>query len=254
MPSFLATHPDPGARVQRIRELTGSAPRRAGPADSRYMNNIENLVVGEDPRQGFVEGDVFYHPELRFRFPVPRGFKVVNQPTQVVMVEGQNRALLGFTSTGEKSAEGAAQKFLSQQGLRLVDRGPTRSGGLPAYAAVADAQMKNGQIVRLMVYFVEYRGTVYHFVGYTAQQAFASYRGVFLQTMQGFSEVQDARILNRQPIRLALQSVSRPAPLQELIPRNIPAPLTPQDVAIMNQVDLKQEVSTGRILKVPSAR
>src|SRR5688572_29406035 len=104
MPSFLATHPDPGARVQRIRELTGSAPaRRPVAADSRYMNMIDNLVVGEDPRQGFVEGNTFYHPDLRFRFPVPRGFKVVNQPTQVLMVEGQNRAMLGFTSTGEKS-------------------------------------------------------------------------------------------------------------------------------------------------------
>jgi predicted Zn-dependent protease len=254
MPSFLATHPDPGARVQRIRELTPSAPRRTGPADSRYMSHIENLVVGEDPRQGFVEGDVFYHPELRFRFPVPRGFKLVNQPTQVVMVEGQNRAILGFTATGEKSAESAAQKFLSQQGLRLVDRGPSRSNGLPAYAAVADAQMKNGQIVRLMVYFVEYRGTVYHFIGYTGQQAFGSYRGVFLQTMQGFGEVQDSRILSRQPVRLALQSVPRPAPFQDLVPRNLPPPLTAQDVAILNQVDLKEQVSAGRILKVPAAR
>lgn len=255
MPSFLATHPDPGARVQRIREMTGgAAPRRAAAADSRYMGNIETLVVGEDPRQGFVEGNTFYHPDLRFRFPVPRGFKLVNQPTQVVMVEGQNRAMLGFTATGEKSAESAAQKFMSQQGLRLVDRGPTRSNGFPAYAAIADAQMKNGQIVRLMAYFVEFRGTVYHFVGYTGQQAFNSYRGVFLQTMQGFGEVNDARILSRQPVRLALQSVSRPAPFQDLIPRNIPAPLTAQDVAIMNQVDLAQTVSSGTILKVPGAR
>ena len=92
MPSFLSTHPDPGARVQRIREMTGAAAApRTAPADSRYMSNVENLVIGEDPRQGFVEGDVFYHPDLRFRFPVPRGFKVVNQPTQVIMVEGKHR-------------------------------------------------------------------------------------------------------------------------------------------------------------------
>src|SRR6185503_16931730 len=51
MPSFLSTHPNPGDRIQRIRELTGrSIDRRAMPADSRYLNAIENLVVGEDPR------------------------------------------------------------------------------------------------------------------------------------------------------------------------------------------------------------
>lgn len=255
MPGFLATHPDPGARVQRIRELTGSgSARRPAAADSRYMNSIENMVMGEDPRQGFVEGNVFYHPDLRFRFPVPRGFKVVNQPTQVVMVEGQNRAILGFTSTGEKSSETAAAKFLSQQGLRILERGPTRSNGLPAYVAIADAQRQNGQIVRVIVYFVEYGGTAYQFVGYTAQQAFGSYRGAFLQTMQGFGEVRDSRILSRQPVRLALQSVSRPASFQSLVPRSIPAPLTAQDLAIMNQVELNQEVGPGRILKVTGAR
>lgn len=255
MPSFLATHPDPGARVQRIRELTGAAPaRRPEPADARYMNTIENLVVGEDPRQGFVEGNTFYHPDLRFRFPVPRGFKVVNQPTQVVMVEGQNRAMLGFASTDEKSLETAASKFMNQQGLRVVERGPMRSNGLPAYAGIADAQMQNGQIVRLIVYFVEFRGSVYQFVGYAGQQAFQAYRGAFLQTMQGFGEIQDARILSRQPIRLGLQSVSRSAPFQDLIPRSFPAPLTAQDVAILNQVELTQQIGPEKILKIPGAR
>jgi predicted Zn-dependent protease len=255
MPSFLATHPNPGDRIQRIRELTGaSTGKRPRPADSRYLTAIENLILGEDPRQGFVEGDIFYHPDLRFRFPVPRGFKVINQPTQVVMVEGQNRAILGFTSTGEKSPEAAAAKFLNQPGLRVVERGPTRSSGFPAFAGVADAQMQNGQIVRVMVYFVEYRGSVYQFVGYTAQQAFGSFRSAFLQTMQGFGETQDPRILNRQPVRLALQPVTRPAAFRDLIPKSLPAPFTPEEVAILNEVELNQEIGPGRILKIPTSR
>jgi predicted Zn-dependent protease len=255
MPSFLATHPNPGDRIQRIRELTGAQPRDKRPvADSRYLNAIESLVVGEDPRQGFVEGNVFYHPDLRFRFPVPRGFKLINQPAQVVMVESQNRAVLGFKSSGDKSLEAAAAKFLNQPGLRIIERGPMRSNGSPAFVVVADAQKQNGQVVRVMVYFIEYRGTVYHFVGYTAPQAFGVFRSVFLHTMQGFGETQDPRILNRQPVRLALQPVSRPAPFRELIPRNLPAPFTSEDVAIFNQVELNQQIDSGTILKMPTAR
>jgi predicted Zn-dependent protease len=255
MPSFLSTHPDPGARIQRIKELTGARPRDRRPlADARYMNAIESLVVGEDPRQGFVEGNVFYHPDLRFRFPVPRGFKVINQPTQVMMVEGQNRAVLGFTSSGDKSAQAAAAKFLNQQGLRVIERGPARSNGLPAYLVVADAQKQNGQVVRITAYFVEHRGAVFHFVGYTAPQMFGTFRGVFLQTMQGFGETQDPRILNRQPVRLVLQSVSRAGLFRDLIPRSLPAPFTPADVAILNQAELSQQIDPGRILKTPAAR
>lgn len=256
MPNFLSTHPNPGDRIERIRELTARLPveKRRQPVDSHYFNAIDGLVLGEDPRQGFVEGDVFYHPDLRFRFPVPRGFKVVNQPTQVVMVEGQNRAILGFTSTGEKSLETAAAKFLNQPGLKIIQRTPMRSNGLPAFAIVADGQMENGQVARIMVYFIEYRDTIYHFIGYTAPQAFSVFQKVFLQTMQGFGAVQDPRILNREPVRLVLEPVSRQARFRELLPKSLPEPFTPEDVAILNQVELNNQISSGKVIKLPRSR
>jgi predicted Zn-dependent protease len=254
MPSFLATHPNPGDRIQRIRDLTGALQRdRRDPADTRYLNTIEGVVVGEDPRQGFVEGNVFYHPELRFRFPVPRGFKVINQPTQVVMVESQNRAMLGFTSSGEKSVDAAAAKFANQPGLRIVERGRMRSANFPAFVVVADGQMQNGQVARVMAYFIEYRGAVYHFLGYTSPQAFGTFRNVFLQTMEGFDEVRDSRILDRQPVRLELLPVSRPGRFRDLVPKNLPPPFTPEEVAILNQVEPNQEIASGRILKIPES-
>ena len=157
------------------------------------------------------------------------------------MVEEQNRALLGFTSSGERSVETAAAKFLNQPGLRVLERGPMRSNGFPAFAAVADAQNKNSQVDKVMIYFVEYRGAVYQFVGYTSSQMFGNFRSMFMETMQGFGEVQDSRILNRQPIRLALEPARRTAPFRDLIPRNLPAPFTPQEVAILNQVGCRPQ-------------
>jgi predicted Zn-dependent protease len=253
MPSFLATHPNPGDRIQRIRELTGAArdSRTANP-DTRYLHAVEGLVLGEDPRQGFVQDNVFYHPDLGFRFPIPRGFKAVNQPSQVVMVEGQNRAVLGFTGTAESSAEAAAAKLLSQRGLRVVERGSTRINGFPAVGVLAEAQTQNGQIVTVTTYFIEYRGKVYQFIGYAPQQLFGSFQSAFLQTIRGFAEIQDSRILARQPVRLTLLRVPRSAPFRELIPRALPAPFTPEEAAILNEVDLNQEISPGKILKIPS--
>ena len=256
MPNFLSTHPNPGDRVQRIKELTDRqrVERSPRPTVDRYLNAIDGLVIGEDPRQGFVEGNVFYHPDLRFRFPVPRGFKVVNQPTQVVMVESQNRAILGFTSSPEKTIESAAAKFINQPGLRVIQRTPTRSNGLPALLVIADGQMEKGQVVRLMVYFIEYRGSVYHFLGYSAPQAFSMFQKEFMQTMQGFGELQDSRIVNKEPVRLALEGVSRQARFQDLIPKNLPASLKPEDLAIMNQVQLNDEIQPGRTIKLPRTR
>ncbi len=254
VPGFLSTHPNPGDRIQRIRELAPASVAKRITADSRYLNEIDGLVVGEDPRQGFVERNVFYHPGLRFRFPVPRGFNVVNQPTQVIMVENQNRAILGFTSTQERSLESAAARFLNQPGLRVLERGPRRSGGFPAYEALADGKMDNGQVVRVMIYFIEYHGSIYNFVGYTSPQTFGTFRNAFLDTMEGFGEIQDRRMLDREPVRVTLEHVSRSARFRDLIPSTLPADMKPDDVAILNQAELNEEIGPGRIVKLPRSR
>ncbi len=37
-----------------------------------YLRRIDGLLYGDDPAQGFVRGRAFLHPELGFRFEVPR--------------------------------------------------------------------------------------------------------------------------------------------------------------------------------------
>jgi predicted Zn-dependent protease len=254
LPNFLSTHPDPGDRLKRIKELAADSRARAPVRETdprAYYAAIDGIVLGEDPRQGFVERNVFYHPELRFRFPVPQGFRVINQPTQVIMVENQQRAMVGFTGTGEKSAQAAASKFLSQPGLRVLESGPARADGLPAFAAIADGKMEDGQIVRLLTYFIEHRGHVYQFLAYTSPEAFGSFKNEFLRPMRGFGEINDRDMPKRQPVRLATQPVTRSAPFRALIPRNLPPDMTPEDLAILNQVELNEEIERGRTIKLP---
>ena len=72
--------------------------------------------------------------------------------------------------------------------------------------------------------------------------------------MQGFGEIRDSQVLNRQPVRLTLQSVTRPAQLRDQLPKNLPAPFTAEDVALLNQSQLNQEIAPGKVLKLPAAR
>jgi hypothetical protein len=88
-------------------------------------------------------------------------------------------------------------------------------------------------------------------VGYTSPDVFASFRNVFLQTMNGFGEVRDPRVLKRQPVRLALQRADRNGPFRAFVPRDLPPDMDPEDVAILNQVTLDQEIPRGTILKLP---
>ena len=74
LPNFLSTHPDPGEREQKIRELAAEYGNRGTEVnEQQYLNQLNNMPLGEDPRQGFTENGMFYHPELRFQFRYPQG-------------------------------------------------------------------------------------------------------------------------------------------------------------------------------------
>lgn len=256
LPTFLSTHPDPGEREQTIRSLAAEWQQKGVPMtevdqDALYRH-IEGIVLGEDPRQGFVENGTFYHPELRFQFPVPSGYQVVNQPTQVVMVEPQQQALLGLTLAQGSSAQGAATAFARQQGLTVRESGPTRVGNLPAYFVLADAQSQQGQVLRLLTYFVEYGNRVYTFQAVSTQQAFARYQDTFLRSIQGFRPVSDPRILGMQPARLEIVRAGRSQPFSAFVPATLPRSLTPEDLAILNHLRLNETVPQGAALKLPA--
>jgi hypothetical protein len=51
-----------------------------------------------------------------------------------------------------------------------------------------------------------------------------------------------------------LEPVSRQARFRDLIPKSLPEPFTPEDVAILNQVELNDEISSGKMIKLPRPR
>lgn len=255
IPSWLSSHPDPGEREETITELAAQwneqfEMNRVEQED--LYNQIAGMVIGENPRQGFTENGVFYHPELRFQFPVPRGFRVINQPTQVGMIDEQQQAIEVFSIAQQSSAQAAAQQFAGQQGIQVVESGPTQSNGLQAYYIIADAQTQQGQVVRLLNYNVEYGGNVYTFVGYSARNNFSTYQNEFQRSMQGFAPVTDRRILNVQPVRTEIERASRTAPFEAFVPSRLPSDVTPLDLAIMNQVEMNAQIPSGMLLKLPT--
>lgn len=256
IPTFLSTHPDPGQREQRIHQLAqewaAKGTQMTEVDEQQYLNEIDGITLGEDPRQGFVENNVFYHPELRFSFPVPQGWLVQNEPTQVVMIDPNQQAVMGFTISEARSAAAAAQGLAGQQGITVVESGGARVGNLPAYYAIVDAQTQDGQQVRALSYYIEYGGKVYNLIGYSTAGAFRNYQNTFQRTMRGFAPVSDPNILNAQPVRLDVVRASRTAAFSSFIPQGLRMTITPEELAIMNQVQLNTTIRSGTMLKLPA--
>jgi predicted Zn-dependent protease len=256
LPTLLSSHPDPGNREAYMVQRSAFWAERGLPqqrvGQESLFRVVDGVVFGEDPRQGYVDASTFHHPGLAFRFPVPSGFQVVNQPTQVVMIpESQQAYILMDMVEGASRARDAAEAASQQQGLQVVESGQGQAGGLPMQYVVADATTQEGQQLRIRYQFIDYKGKVYRFTGIALQTAWPSYEPLFVATMNGFRQETDPAVLNIQPDRVGLSRLSRPQSFSEFasglrMPRGVDA----LSLAILNQVEVGEQIPAGRMLKV----
>ncbi len=79
------------ANIAAARATTGSI---AGRDKNAYLGDIDGIVFGEDPSEGFVRGRRFLHPRLGFTFTAPDGFALENTAQAVLGVRhGGGQAL-----------------------------------------------------------------------------------------------------------------------------------------------------------------
>ena len=250
LPSLLSSHPDPGNREQYIRQRST---RYAGQypmskvGRSSLFRHVEGLVYGADPRQGYVENSMFYHPQLKFRFPVPPGFQTINQPSQVVMIPENQQAVVVFKIEGAyTTARDAAEAFATQEGIQVVESGLGQAGGLTSRYVVADGADADGNMLRIRMQYIEYAGSVFSFTGLTLQDTWSSYSGGFVSTMQGFRRETNPSVLNKQPNRVRLQTVRLTSDFRSLVAGAVE---DVQSLAILNQVEQNDTLPVGTVYK-----
>jgi predicted Zn-dependent protease len=172
IPEWALTHPLTENRIARAR-AAADAPT-ASDADLpdnklEYLREVDGLLYGDDPAQGFVMGRRFAHPVMRIGFEAPPGFTLTNSP-QAIMIEGPD-GLQGEFSGGPLPSAGLrayAEGLLSNM-LRDVpaERGPVRRIEVNDVPAVRlDALVRTGQGA-VAVSLAAYQGAenyAYHFL------------------------------------------------------------------------------------------
>lgn len=253
LPNFLSTHPNPYERSQTIPELAAQYdPQGTEVGAEEYLSVIEGIVLGEDPRQGFVEGNTFYHPELRFQLSFPNGWRTQNTPAAFVMGEPNGRAAVQLTLAQGNSARDAAQALTNQQGVRVARSGAVSVGTGQAFRVEGTVPQQNGSL-GFSATFVEYGGNVYQILGLTSVNAFDQYVGTFRGVAESFARLTSERYLSRRPTRLEVITLREPATLSSLLRgRTLPSGLTEDEIAIMNQATLTERIPAGRAVKLPS--
>lgn len=245
-PEWLSTHPDPGNRAEtaekRAAEVKGADRMKVG--RDEFLAMLGGMPFGEDPRQGYFQGNAFLHPELRFRMELPEGWQKQNTPAAVVAVSPKNDAAIQLTAAGKVSPEEAQQKFFSQQGVKPAS---FAGGGLPPGARYFEAQTKEGAIGGLVAFF-SHGGSTLQLLGYTAAQALGSYDPAFKATLASFKPLTDPAALAVQPARVELVKVPRDMTISEFNAQ-FPSTVPLEVVATVNGRDKAGRLQAGQTAK-----
>jgi predicted Zn-dependent protease len=254
LPSWFSTHPSPEDRLKAVRAQAKEWQARVGARELRvnrdeYLRQIEGLIYGEDPRQGYEAGGIFFHPELRFQFPVPAGWKLNHSPSNVQIVSEKKDALMLLAATSEKSPREAAGLFVSKSKGRIVRAETLPVNGLPAQRVFSDHATQQGDI-RLVSYFIQKDQRVYAFHGISQQTAASRYESLFVNTMGGFKELTDPARINVQPDRVRIRPAQTTQTLADLLRSFGVAEAKLQEVALLNGKNLSERIPAGTLIKV----
>ena len=251
IPSWMSSHPDPGERHLSMIELARSNnPSANYVGEEAFLQRIDGLPIGNNPRQGFSRNGVFYHPEMRFRFAIPSGWRIKNETAAVYLAEPNNQAAMIFSIAEGNTAEEAARAFVRKQNIQAQGIPVRLNSRHPNYSIESRLGTANGTL-ELFMSFIEYNGSVYQFIGYAKPANYATYRVSFHGVAASLDHLDDKAILDVQPTRLKVVKADQDAPFRDFLPKKLPAGLSPLDVAIMNQLDLNTPIKKGALLKLP---
>lgn len=268
IPQFMSTHPDPGNRYTRVHELAKEYQAK-NPASyqvdrDQYLRLINGIMYGEDPKQGFVENGYFYHPELRFQFPVPGSWQSQNSPSQFQMAAKDGKSAMILTLAKGSSLDEAAQNLVKELSLNVLENSKTTINGNPAYVLISRQQQQQQQqgqpqqqqdpktALQIGTWLIQYNNAVYALHGLSAGADFSSSYSTFKQVAENFRSLSDPDKLNRKPERVYVKSSPRDGSFREVITAlGVPASRV-EEAGILNGLKADDRVARGSLVKIIS--
>jgi len=172
VPEWALSHPLTKHRIDRAFETarkTGLKDDALPESAERYLAEVDGLLFGDDPEQGFVTGRRFAHPIMQISFEAPPGFSLTNSP-RAIGIHGPG-GISGEFGGGDikggdlkEYAEALASEVVGKGSGRVTGATVTTINGLPAILTHIQLQVRDGSIPIDIAVYGGGSGRAYHFV------------------------------------------------------------------------------------------
>jgi predicted Zn-dependent protease len=264
LPNFLSTHPLTTRRIEEIDKMLLPTDPAQRVARNDYLGRVNGLIFGANPRQGYVEGGAFYHPDMQFMMRIPAGWKYQNSPKQFVMApEDEKAGVFLTTETSPKDLSAYMQEKLAafkESQVQELSRGSQWINGLsamrglydirPKVAADEQSQPEPGTPMTVEIRCIRKGGQIFTFLSTTATETFKNYEGAIDGTIRSFQTLSDPNKLNRRAWRVGLQAARRGETLKSILVRAKIDQKLWKAHELMNGLSIEMAIDSDRQLKI----
>jgi predicted Zn-dependent protease len=210
------SHPRTPERVQRAIAEAGVPVEGAVVNRDRYLQQIDGMAWGPDPRDGVIKGTSFIHPGLRFAFDAPQGMKLQNSP-EAVVGQGNNAAMI-FDLASPAPSGSMAQYVTSewQEGATISDVQSFQVNGMEAATGVAKGTINDTPVAIRMVAIRQSAQVVYRFLYAAPPSNFNAMDRQFIASAQSFREISAEEASGYAPKRIRVVTVREGDTIQSL--------------------------------------
>ncbi len=206
LPGFLSTHPSDASRIAHVKQLVGELDLELPTRRSEYLRQIDGMVFGDDPRQGFIEGGSFHHPGMGFSFTLPQGWEVQNTPAQVTMADkdGNAAVIFGAEQSSEDLAVYGRNRIAKIEGRQDVSEQSSPVNGMAGFHELCTIVQESQDPMRVRFAFIRKGNVIYSFTALSKSADFGRFDPSFRNVIGSFRGLSDPKLLNRQPRHLAV--------------------------------------------------
>ena len=222
---------------ERYAEL---AAMRWDPATARvgageYLDLLDGLSFGDDPRRGYLRDGAFFHPGWKVQLSVPAGWRVETTAAGASLVNGDDNALLLLETADEATAATAAAAFFAQEGMEGGGDRTVSLGGLRTYERTFTATEGELRLVGRAA-FVETPGRVVRVLAVTEGKDWNDHQEELSRALWSLRPLTDRGALAAQPARLAIVRLPRSMTLAQFAAA-YPSTVPLETLALINGVE-----------------
>jgi predicted Zn-dependent protease len=245
---FLSSHPATPDRVKNAlsnaRQFTGPG---AGERDrAEYLANLDGLVYGDDPSEGFARGRHFLHPKLGFSFVAPAGFSLDNTAQAVLgLKEGGDEALR--VDVVSVPAEQSLPDYLKSGWMENVDPTSVEEFSVNGFQTVTATS--GGGNWSFRIFAVRFGSDVYRFI-FAAKNRTAQVDQEFRESIMTFRRMTLKESQQVKSLRLKVVTVGANDTVEKLAHRMATADHSLDRFRVLNGLGPHDRLKPGEKVKI----